>query len=303
MTVKALKKQMMAAIAMVVVSLIALSSSTFAWFASNNRVTAQGLQVQATVEGGIEIAPGVLSTESGSAAYSTLADINMASGVALFPTSTLATATGSAISSNWYHASAATAGAFTAKDGTYSILSLSAGDSSENIYGSNSITQETDQFYDDAGRQYYLVKNFNIRSVSSSKLATALKVKAVTVTQPATPGSGDLDKSIRVAVVCGTNSVIYAPVTGATTSYKVATAVTDGTATFPDAANVNALAATTESSAIAATVPAKGVSTYGGVDIRIYVYYEGEDANHFSNNITNSLDTLSVTVDFEAVVE
>ena len=110
-------------------------------------------------------------------------------------------------------------------------------------------------------------------------------MKAVTVTQPATPGSGDLDKSIRVAVVCGTNSVIYAPVTGATTSYKVATAVTDGTATFPDAANVNALAATTESSAIAASVPAKGASTYGGVDIRIYVYYEGEDANHFSNNI------------------
>ena len=50
MTVKALKKQLMAAIAMVVVSAIALSSSTYAWFASSSQVTAKGMQVTAKAE-------------------------------------------------------------------------------------------------------------------------------------------------------------------------------------------------------------------------------------------------------------
>ena len=41
MTVKSLKKQLAAAIAMVVVAAVALSSSTYAWFVSNNTVTAK----------------------------------------------------------------------------------------------------------------------------------------------------------------------------------------------------------------------------------------------------------------------
>ena len=40
MNVKTLKKQLMAAIAMVLVAAIALGSSTYAWFVSNNTVTA-----------------------------------------------------------------------------------------------------------------------------------------------------------------------------------------------------------------------------------------------------------------------
>lgn len=48
MTVKALKKQLMAAIAMVVVALIALSSSTYAWFAANSNVKANMASITAT---------------------------------------------------------------------------------------------------------------------------------------------------------------------------------------------------------------------------------------------------------------
>ena len=40
MNVKALKKQLMAAIAMVLVATIALGSSTYAWFVTNNKVDA-----------------------------------------------------------------------------------------------------------------------------------------------------------------------------------------------------------------------------------------------------------------------
>lgn len=47
MSTKALKTQLLAAIAMVLVASIALGSSTYAWFANNNKVTANGMSVTA----------------------------------------------------------------------------------------------------------------------------------------------------------------------------------------------------------------------------------------------------------------
>ena len=47
MSIKALQKQLIAAVAMVIVAAIALSSSTFAWFAANTTVTATGMNVAA----------------------------------------------------------------------------------------------------------------------------------------------------------------------------------------------------------------------------------------------------------------
>ena len=46
-SVKALKKQMAAAIAMVCVAAVALGSSTYAWFVSNNSVKAEKMNVTA----------------------------------------------------------------------------------------------------------------------------------------------------------------------------------------------------------------------------------------------------------------
>ena len=46
-SVSALKKQLAAAIAMVLVAAVALGSSTYAWFVSNNQVTATTTQIAA----------------------------------------------------------------------------------------------------------------------------------------------------------------------------------------------------------------------------------------------------------------
>lgn len=46
-SVKALKKQMAAAVAMVCVAAVALGSSTYAWFVSNNTVTAKTASISA----------------------------------------------------------------------------------------------------------------------------------------------------------------------------------------------------------------------------------------------------------------
>lgn len=45
MNSKAIRKQLLAAVAMVLVATIALGSSTYAWFATNNTVTAEGMSV------------------------------------------------------------------------------------------------------------------------------------------------------------------------------------------------------------------------------------------------------------------
>jgi hypothetical protein len=55
--VKSLKKQLMAAIAMVVVAAIALSSATYAWFVNNARVTATDVSVQAATAYSLLISP------------------------------------------------------------------------------------------------------------------------------------------------------------------------------------------------------------------------------------------------------
>lgn len=48
MNSKAIKRQLLAAIAMVLVAAIALGSSTYAWFVSNNAVTAEGIDLSTT---------------------------------------------------------------------------------------------------------------------------------------------------------------------------------------------------------------------------------------------------------------
>ena len=47
MNSKAIKKQLLAAVAMVLVAAVALGSSTYAWFVASGTVTAEGMKVQA----------------------------------------------------------------------------------------------------------------------------------------------------------------------------------------------------------------------------------------------------------------
>ncbi len=279
MTVKALKKQLVAAIAMVIVSAIALSSSTYAWFASNNRVMATGMVVQATAEGGIEIA---YVEDSAPGDYSTSATAGMSSAQVLYPTSTVATAENDVITSDWYHASASVRTSSEARNGSYTVLSLDA-DGKDTI-----------------NRYYFIRKKFNVRSVSAAKPAANLKVSKVEVTGIAQA----LSKALRVAIVNGDTKVIYAPVgytkTASETgfSYNVATAVNGAGEATMGTQNVTVLYATEVSSVIAATVPA---ST--GDNLNVYVWFEGEDTNHKSENLGDTLDSLSLTVHFEATID
>lgn len=81
METKALKKQLGAAIAMVIVAAIALGAATFAWFVNNNAVTAEGVDVSTTSS-----VPNLYITNAGKTADSmTPADANPTK---LYPAST-----------------------------------------------------------------------------------------------------------------------------------------------------------------------------------------------------------------------
>lgn len=280
MSTKALKTQLLAAIAMVLVASIALGSSTYAWFASNNKVTATGMEVQAQAEGGIEIAY-TKSTET-TATYQTSATAGVTTAAALAPTSTLDT-------SAWYHASAQTAGASKAKDDTRKTLNLTeTAMSAPSNHGS---------LGGDGTVSYYMVQNFNIRSTTPSALAKGLTVDSVSVAG----NTADMSKALRVAIKLGTKVLIYNPISDTASTYDVYSGYAGGTAT--KAGTVNCIGkdtATLLADATTTEIPAKGTTNNGGVDVQVYVYFEGEDTNLFTDAF--KAEGLKVTVNFSATV-
>ncbi len=90
MSTKALKSQLLAAVAMVLVSSIALGSSTFAWFAINNKVTVTGMEVTTQVSSNLFIAQSTLDKTSveDDGDFQTAMDVSILNGV-LEPVSTI----------------------------------------------------------------------------------------------------------------------------------------------------------------------------------------------------------------------
>lgn len=110
MSTKALKTQLLAAIAMVLVASIALGSSTYAWFASNRAVTATDMKVTATTTGSLVITKGSLP-DATTTAISVKATDDTSTVTALIPAThdlTNATTTGLVYNNNSGNVSAST---------------------------------------------------------------------------------------------------------------------------------------------------------------------------------------------------
>ena len=274
MTVKALKKQLMAAIAMVVVSAIALSSSTYAWFASNNKVTATTTKVQAQAEDGLEIAyssTGEVISANGS--FSTAASAE-GDAVHLLPASTVN-------ATNWFHASAVNSTASAANDQTMVAISP---DAVTGMVGDN---------------QYFLLNKFTIRTASGGSNKD-VKISKVVVTS-GTVSADALDNSLRVVVTNGTNTFFFKPT------------LTAGDDTNPGNQQVSAVtvnegvtSVTREKVVLYPTQPDVASQQtilsdidHDGANVSIYVYYEGEDGTLYSNNISTAIVAgLNITVEF-----
>lgn len=177
MTVKSLKKQLMAAIAMVLVATIALGSSTYAWFAANNQVTAKASQI------GVQSNAGSLVIKYDATAVSSdlTADVASIASAPLYP-------------AQW--ADGVTSGTYQFESGYASVVTaadLKAG----TLYAVGDP--------DTAVTAEYAVKNvFNVSAKGDVDLDN-LKVVAAAISDS---GNANLDNALRVLVVCGSEWVL-----------------------------------------------------------------------------------------------
>lgn len=282
MNSKAIKRQLLAAIAMVLVAAIALGSSTYAWFVASGTVEAYGMKVQAQSEGGLAIS-------YGGTAWGTSATAGIEQAVRLYPTSTNNMAA-------WSHA---TAKAANEKDAVQ--------DSRENITD----TVMPGGTYKD-GNGYVLMKEFQIRSTAKEEnsLSQGLYVEEVTVKVGAGAAQKTMSTALRVGVryVDSTNSgnsksYIYGPVTVSSDGDQ-ANHATDGYKFYSSKDDINGTTVTlaTVGRGKSDILPSDFTITNDQskpIKVQIYVWFEGEDNNLFSDNF--NVEDLNVSVKFSSM--
>ena len=244
----------------------------------NTQVTATGMIVKAQAEGGIVISN---SAKTSWTATST-AQVTSAT---LFPTSHAKSSTGT-----WYHnksdnANDAKAGQPTA---SYEALSTALSSTTEGVGYVEKSSPANSQWDAGIDAAYYLMNNFFIKSSGDVLTATTLYINEVTVASSDTLLA--IDAALRVLIIVDDKPYLYAPVS-----------ITSATPTL----NYR-VANQTDTVALAGTVKntATEVTTIGNTDadaisIQIYVFFEGEDANCKSTNISGiTTDELTVSVKF-----
>lgn len=261
MDTKALKKQMGAAIAMVLVAAVALGSATFAWFVSNNKVEAKTASVSAQSN-----AP-FLKIGLPSDKELTKTEVTQTAGegdkVELYP-------------SQWNHVVAPE---------TYQFESAyaSAATAWNMLDGSRFAVGDVDNAH---RPDYALKQSFKI-GTTDEKAGSFQNLKVASVTVNASEGSDGLKSAICVLVKCGNQWGVYRETTDGTEL----TAYGDGT---PIVNNLTGKDGTNVGDALAAEIGAKKT-----VDVDVYVFYDGSASTVFSDNLA-SLKNCVVTVAFTA---
>lgn len=269
MNSKAIKRQLLAAIAMVLVAALALGSSTYAWFVSNNKVTATTTSISAQSNAPfLKIDLESITTASGtSKAYTTPSDAT-----ALYP----AQVSYSSNTEKWESAYATAATTHTEKTGTRFTVGTDG-----------SHTQAT-------ANKYAFMQSFVIGTDSETNGSFKnLVVDSITVTGTDSATGTDADKqqiksALRVLFVCGNNHFVYAP--GNDGNWAPVDKYTDNTHTTGNTT------ATDGKYVLKNSIPAKGTDN---ATVNIYLFYDGSQNAIYSNNLPN-LGAASISVNFSA---
>ena len=244
-SVKALKKQLGAAVAMVCVAAVALGSSTYAWFVSNNKVTATTTNISAQSNSAYLVIDTVATNTKSTSSKTASGDDK-----ALYPAK-IEKSDGKAL---WKSAYASTAGASTMKEGTEFTID--------------------DGTAEKAVSAGYAVKNtFYIGTGTYDGEFTNLHITGVTVDTATTTGDDgnkNLGNAMRVLVVCGSDWQVWSA-----TGELLSSATATGTAFSAE------------------------VKKDTDATVDVYVYYDGDDTNVYSDNLAN-LTSNGVTITFEA---
>lgn len=275
-TVKALKKQLVAAIAMVLVAAIALGSSTYAWFVSNNNVTANTSSISAqsnapflVIKAGSAVTTDTITTD---------ATTDPVANKVLFPVQ-MVKAEDNASAFQW--------------ESAYASASTAADEKASTRF----IVQSADY------NKYYMKETFYVGTNGTTKgQFKNLRVSGVT----ATPGSEseELKNALRVMVVCGEEVAIYDQKGTLVTTYvkqgeSDPVAIVGYTAATERQANGVKTTAAYLTGEDSASYIGNTDGTADSVQVDVYVYYDGAVANIRTNNI-DKLGSVKATVTFTA---
>ena len=274
-SVKSLKKQLAAAIAMVCVAAVALGSSTYAWFVSNNKVDATTTNISAQSNSAYLVIEAGNATTTNSKTSATGTETTTGDDTALYP----------AQWKNNFDASGNSAN----QNGVYQFESAYATDpdkADEQTGTRFKIGDPTKA----VGADYALLNTFYVGSGTYDGEFQNLTVSNMTVTETGTTG---LKTGMRLLIMA------YAPSKG-----EGGTATYGTTATSWVVAKYNdGQKATIESQSDGTTsgivyAPQFGKNE-GDVKVEVYAYYDGADSNVKTTNLVN-LTNCGATVTFIA---
>lgn len=276
-SVKALKKQLAAAIAMVVVAAIALGSSTYAWFVTNNSVEANNMTVMANAD--VEFLE-IANVGDDFDGKTIAVDANEAgTGLKLNPVTPLKVSnmdktgteladldlstTGTKGTNGW-------ADGFTWKWTTAQVGTASA-------KGSEAVWNYANTA-DDATEKYYLLNNFKFRTtvdgVETDKLYASTVELSDTVTADA------MDESVRVMIVGADGIQIY-NVGSKEWSYY----------------NKNGVSVQKTAFEGLIKKVVYGADNSSNQAVKVFLYYEGADDSLFTTNL-NTMEGVTANITF-----
>lgn len=285
-------KKLIPALCMLLVAACLMGTSTYAWFAANEDVTATGMSIKAASDGGLAIAS--YEGDAGAAEATVLAngvptDSDFATTAAANWTSLAANATVKPTStidaSNWY-----TTGSDAANVSTKGQDSEYANITNTGIYGN-----------------FYQKTKWQIKSLVTGTTNLNLLVSSITATYDAdaddfteTNAAQNFKQAIRVAIVCDGVTYIFAPnavgtANGQPINFTYVKALTDATkgeqATFATSDRFYT------SDEIGGGVVISSTLTDTAKDVDVYVYFDGEDPNCTTNNSVEA-DRIAVTIKY-----
>ena len=276
MSTKSLKKQLMAAIAMVLVAAVALGSSTYAWFVTNHEVKATTSQISAQSNAAFM----KIKYDTTAVTSDLTADVATLTSEALYP-------------AQWKN-SFDDAGKKSGQEGfdpskvVYQFETAYGTNPTATGYVMDASTLKIVGNPAAAVTADYAVGNvFNISSKGTDLLNLKVAGAEIQSARPADPddiddhGNAELDNALRVLVVCGANWVLC-----------------DKDGVIEDSEGRTRAASSADLGKFGT-----GVTVTHDADtlVTMYVYYDGNDAEIYSNNLPNLVTSSSrITVTFTA---
>jgi hypothetical protein len=281
-------KKMIPALGMLMISASMLATSTYAWFTMSDTVSVTGMKLKATAEDGLLISDYTKTN------WATSWTVTMDNAAVLAPTSAAAAASPAFVSakSNRFDNADAYQANPALPDGGYTALSTLTYDGTPNTgEGIGSVTTGTGNAAQTTN--YVLLRKFYIKGSGNAAWAQNLVIDEVTASIAENATSTAIENSLRVLVVAGTNAFIYAP------NQNLASGTTTMSYKYNGTTDVTALAPATDSTCTSITSIPAG-NTESPIEVAMYMYFEGEDANCKSSNVSGiTLNDITVSAKFK----